>query len=124
MLARKQILSHPSGNPVETPLLVPAFSSKGLPIVKKKKSGVADAFKATREYLTYSMLLSAYDIHYKFIPKPSSAITEIVFIDSGGYETEDYHDLSATFRHSHPTKECRNEHRLLHLPSVHTTIFL
>jgi hypothetical protein len=41
------------------------------------------------------MLISAYDLHHKYLKRPRRAIAEITFLDSGGYETLDYEDLSA-----------------------------
>jgi hypothetical protein len=49
------------------------------------------------EYLTESMLISAYDIYHNHVGLPTSALTNIVLVDSGGYETSDLHDLSATY---------------------------
>ena len=105
MLARNSKLRHPSGLTIETPLLIPSFSSKGFGIGKRRQQGggeaevseVSEVLVAASEFLTDSMLVSAYDIYYGYIPFPENAITEITFIDSGGYETSDLQDLSATF---------------------------
>jgi len=45
------------------------------------------------------MLISAYDLHHGHLSRPRSALTDVTFVDSGGYETSDYQDLSATFAH-------------------------
>jgi len=99
MLARSRVIRHPSETTIETPILVPSFSSKGFKMNKKGISEVFAAFKTTSEVLTDSMLISAYDLHYKHIPVKNYP-TEIVFIDSGGYETSDDNDLSAVQRHT------------------------
>lgn len=127
MLARSSTLRHPSRVTLETPLLVPSFSSKGFSFKKelsevrdalrtneedtclqigreKGLSEVTDALRTTTEVLTECMLVSAYDIFHEHIPPPDKfpRITEITFVDSGGYETADGYDFSAVFRHPYP----------------------
>src|SRR4051812_29816400 len=105
MLARSTRLRHAAtGVAVDTPLLVPSFSSKGFGLRIGRSEGVAveiseitEIFEAASEYLAGSMLVSAYDIHHGYIPLPEQAITDLVIVDSGGYETSDLQDLSATF---------------------------
>jgi hypothetical protein len=105
MLATSTQLRHPSGVIIETPLLIPSFSSKGFGIAKRKDgergagyvSETGEILAAASEFLTESMLISAYDVHYAHVPLPEHAVTEITFLDSGGYETSDQQDLSATF---------------------------
>jgi hypothetical protein len=105
-LARTSRLEHPSGAVLETPILIPSFSSKGFGFqTKRTASGISecseveDIFKAASEFLTDSMLVSAFDIYHGYLPKPEHALTEITFVDSGGYETSDQQDLSSTFTH-------------------------
>ncbi|MGB2863472.1 MAG: hypothetical protein WBC05_09130, partial [Sedimentisphaerales bacterium] len=125
MLARKSKLRHPASDVVvETPLLVPAFSSKGFDLFNRGKgtkdldffgtktalpednnptsglvSEVTEVLRAVGPVLTESLLVSAYDIFHRHIPLPySHASPEIIFVDSGGYEKEDGHDFSAIFR--------------------------
>lgn len=71
---------------IETPLLVPSFSSKGFP-------GVRQLIDIMSEYITESTLLSAYDVHYGLINQRYS-FCDIVFLDSGGYEASIDFDLS------------------------------
>ena len=98
MLARSTELHHPLGITVETPLLIPSFSSKGFGFSKDKGSEIKAIFTVASEYLVDTMLLSAYDISYRHLDPIESAITELVFIDSGGYEISDMQDLSAIYR--------------------------
>lgn len=78
MLAKKRSLSL-NGTEVErTPLLVPAFSSKGFP-------EVADILEYSSELISGPMLVSAYDLHYKKITPPFD-FASLIFLDSGGYE--------------------------------------
>jgi len=136
MLARRTKLRHPgSGLVLETPLLVPAFSSKGFKLGKSKKltkgknffhskkdlpreanptsgflSEVTEALKVSAQVLTESMLVSAYDIFHKHIPLPYSIVSpEITFVDSGGYEKEEDYDFSAVFRSSCPVNDWSRE---------------
>jgi hypothetical protein len=111
MLARVNKLKHPLGIEIETPLLIPSFSSKGFGFKKKSKrnkpdiSEVVDALMFSREFLTESLLISAYDIHYKHIPfNEDLFVTDITFIDSGGYETGNAYDISATTKYNYDLK--------------------
>lgn len=95
MIWRKSKLLHPSGINLETPLLIPSFSSKGFLIGNKGKSDVCNAMNFTKEILEESLLISAYDIYYKHIPDPKDFVcTALTFIDSGGYETSRSYDFS------------------------------
>ena len=105
MLARTTTLIHPSGERIETPLLVPSFSSKGFGADASGISETREIVRTAEEYLTDSMLVSAYDIHHGHIDYPKSALTNIVIVDSGGYETSDLLDMSATFHQSVSPKD-------------------
>jgi hypothetical protein len=99
MLARARKLQHPLGAVVSTPLLVPSFSSKGLKQYHDgPDDGVSELQKVldvAKEFLTESMLISAYDLHSKHLQPLRHSITEITLLDSGGYETSGLQDLSA-----------------------------
>ena len=99
MLARKSELYHPLGVTLETPMLVPSFSSKGFGLERSGDSEVNAICSVASEYLTETMLISAFDLACHSLPILTSAITELTFVDSGGYEISDYHDLSAIYRH-------------------------
>ena len=78
MLARRRALRL-NGREVErTPLLVPSFSSKGFPDVRK-------IIEYSSEIIEGPMLVSAYDLHYKAIEPPFD-FASFLFLDSGGYE--------------------------------------
>ena len=111
MLARSSELVHSLGIKIETPLLVPSFSSKGFAFKKKSKkkdpdvSEVAEALEFSKEFLTESLLVSAYDIYYNHIPFTEDDIcTEITILDSGGYETGNSYDLSMTSKFNYDIK--------------------
>jgi len=106
MIGRTTKINHPSGVQIETPILVPSFSSKGFSFNKKNVSEATTALKVSKEFLTECLLVSAYDLYHKHIPYSEEYIcTEITFIDSGGYETSEIYDLSATAKYSYPTKK-------------------
>jgi hypothetical protein len=114
MPCRTTKLKHPSsGNTVETPLLVPSFSSKGFGrsarTGKSAKhdllSGLHRQFNSVSEYMTDSLLFSAFDVHHKFLPHPRQIeqFPEIMILDSGGYEISTDTDLSDVEEPEHST---------------------
>lgn len=70
---------------VETPLLIPSFSSKA-------EVDIRSVFEALQPAITYSFLVSAYDIFYCGVEVPETAPAEVLFLDSGGYEVSKDHD--------------------------------
>jgi len=107
MLARSSMLRHPSGIPLRTPLLVPSFSSRGFRVNRRGGSEIKDVFLNTAEILTESMLISAYDIRYGHLPKPSlfPCTPSLTIVDSGGYETGMDHDYSSVYSFDHKTRK-------------------
>jgi hypothetical protein len=105
-------IEHPLGISVETPLMVPSFSSKGFIFNKSGVSETADVLNLSREFLTESLLVSAYDLYYKHLPFSDEYLsTDVAILDSGGYETSDVYDLSASSKYSYPIKEwCQNKY--------------
>jgi hypothetical protein len=75
---------------LETPLLVPSFSSKGIQNIGKLHYYLKDS-------LADASLISAYDLHHSFIQHDNIFETDIVFVDSGGYERNQDHDLSEIY---------------------------
>jgi hypothetical protein len=100
-LGRKSLLVHKHGSRLQTPMLVPSFSSKGFLIDDRGRSELYKAFSTLTSFLTDVMLVSAYDIVYKLIPAPASLtkIPGLTIVDSGGYEIADDHDLQSVLRH-------------------------
>nr|WP_295468223.1 hypothetical protein [Mesorhizobium sp.] len=88
MFAKSRELRFSDGTIMDTPLLVPSFSSKGFPSLQK-------TFDVTREYITDEILVSAYDVGRKL--KPSFDFATAVFLDSGGYEASKELDMSDTY---------------------------
>ena len=99
MLARSSTIRHkPTGVSLETPLLIPSFSSKGFARSKgDRKSEIGKILVATGEFLTETYLISAYDIYYQDLPKPLELpfIPEMIFLDSGGYEISTDRDYAS-----------------------------
>lgn len=99
MLARTRPLKHPTGFALNSPILIPSFSSKGFHFDKDGKSEVDWLLRSSLDYMTECVLISAYDLgvgHLRLstgIPWP-----QLVFLDSGGYETSDAFDLSTVKR--------------------------
>ncbi len=102
-LARCSHVRVPGGAVMETPILVPSFSSKGFRVDKDGSSEVRAVLEFASEWLTDSMLISAYDMHYGHIPKPEELATapELTVVDSGGYEARIEHDLSTSVHSPH-----------------------
>jgi hypothetical protein len=112
-LARSSNLKHKLGSILTTPLLVPSFSSKGLGFIPSNKkfgfkgkpnqtkiSETNQIMASASQIITDTALVSAFDVAQGFIPKPEDFImnTELLFVDSGGYETTNYYDLSDIFK--------------------------
>ena len=55
------------------------------------------------EFITSPVLVSAYDIHYRNIPQKIT-FSELLFLDSGGYEARIEHDLSEAYGNLHKPK--------------------
>ena len=96
MLARRSTIRHPSGLDISTPLLIPSFSSKGMPLGRNGVSQVQEVFEYSGEFIEETLLVSAYDLFYKNLPPPDewANAPELVFLDSGGYEVGSSSDLS------------------------------
>lgn len=75
--------SMPSGE--MTPLLVPSFSSRGFPNL----SGI---HKYLSPFVTDISLVSAFDIHKGYLEPESIYVSDVVIIDSGGYEVKPVND--------------------------------
>lgn len=99
-LARSSTLIHPSGHSFRTPLLIPSFSSKGFGQDDGGQLEIMKIFDVAKEYLTDSLLVSAYDLHYEYLEPFTNAITDLTVVDSGGYETSDFRDLSDRYGRS------------------------
>lgn len=90
----------------KTPLLVPSFSSRGIPNLRKMHQNL-------REHVTEASLISAYDIHYDNLDKDAIYCSEILFVDSGGFEVENRDDLADLYNFSDQRpKEWSKEHYL------------
>lgn len=73
-----------------TPIVIPSFSSRGFPYISNIHS-------STRRYLGKSSLVSAYDIHYRNLSQDDIYASDILFIDSGGYEAKPVSDLTESY---------------------------
>jgi GrpB-like predicted nucleotidyltransferase (UPF0157 family) len=84
---------------LETPLLIPSFSSKGFQRADGS-SAIEDVYRLAVEFVTGVQLVSAYDLHHGHLPRleTMAAKPELTVLDSGGYEIARDDDLSAVFR--------------------------
>lgn len=76
---------------VETPILVPSFSSKGFPNIKQIHGYL-------QSVLVDASLVSAYDLYYNNVDKGEIYCSDIVFVDSGGYESKYGYDISDVYQ--------------------------
>ena len=108
MLCRTSKLIHPaSGASLETPLLVPSFSSKAFGFMHDGKPEVHQVLDTAQEFITRACLVSAYDVHYGYVPQPQdlTITVDLMFLDSGGYEVSNDHDLSTVEKPVHRPEE-------------------
>jgi len=114
MLARSSKLIHPLGAQIETPLLISSFSSKGFRFLRQKKdflkSEVEELILVTSELIHDTALISAFDLKYYLgsadkLLRKLNLLPELLFIDSGGYETIEDYDLSEVYRYPIRTRE-------------------
>ncbi|MBD2501888.1 hypothetical protein [Anabaena azotica] len=96
-MARISTIGQKLGLRISTPLLVPSFSTKGFKFNTEGQSETTNIINLMSDWLTESMLVSAHDIYYKYIPEEISTVTELLFIDSGGYEKLIDDDFSSVF---------------------------
>lgn len=96
MFARRSKIVLGAQTVAETPVLLPSFSSKGFPQVREIMSLMA-------EFITSPILISAYDVHYRLI-SDKITFSQLLFLDSGGYEARIEHDLSETYGKLHKPK--------------------
>ncbi len=105
MLAREGAILNGGTVLCETPLLIPSFSSKGFPELKK-------ILEFMREFITESILVSAYDEYYKHLSSKQLSFPRVIFLDSGGYEATVEHDLSEAYGQDYrPNKWTSKLHR-------------
>jgi hypothetical protein len=96
-----------------TPLVVPSFSSRGYP-------EVGALFSALQDSLRGVTLVSAYDLHFGALPSASTLATEVVVVDSGGYEARPVGDLSEPYlddRRGRPWQRSAHQRVLDELPA-------
>lgn len=112
MFCRTSKLVHPaSGASLQTPLLVPSFSSKAFGFGRDGEPEILRVLNASQEFITRTCLISAYDVYYKYIPEPQDLVitVDLMFLDSGGYEVSEDRDLSAVEKPVHRPKEWNAE---------------
>jgi len=91
-----------NGIEATTPILIPSFSSKGI-------RHFAEIFYNLKDYLSEATLFSSYDLYYNLIDGKQIYETEILFIDSGGYEAGIEPDLSEVYDFPHKPLDWNEE---------------
>jgi len=86
-----------------TPVVVPSFSSRGFPCIR-------DIYNDTKRYLGIASLVSAYDIYYSNVAQDEIYASDILFIDSGGYEAKPVPDLTEAYIDERLSKGWSTEH--------------
>ena len=85
---------------VTTPLLIPSFSSKAV-----HGSDLTKFFEVYIPNIPDSFLISAYDIYHEYLPIPTDQSAEVMFLDSGGYESsKDDEILAPMYPSAEPLK--------------------
>src|SRR5712671_7369417 len=101
MLAKKRKIELKNGTAIQTPLLLPSFSSKALQ--NESVGKIVDYMAAT---ITDEILISAYDLYYGDLKSPRlRSFASTVFLDSGGYEATKDTDLSDTGENSYEPRK-------------------
>jgi hypothetical protein len=85
ILAERRELKFADGASLRTPILIPSFSSR-IPKVEK-------IFRASEEFISGPILISAYDVKHRLLNPPFD-FGNAIFLDSGGYEASIDSDLS------------------------------
>jgi hypothetical protein len=85
ILAERRELQFADGTCLRTPILIPSFSSR-IPKVEK-------IFRASEEFISGPILISAYDVKHQLLNPPFD-FGNAIFLDSGGYEASIDSDLS------------------------------
>jgi|SRR6185312_11894747 len=115
MLSRVSKIVHPSEVVLNTPLLVPSFSSKGFRFRKNKGkvfSEALDFINPTANALKEIALISAYDLKYQHMKPPSANYPyypDLLIIDSGGFETLEGTDFSDVYQFPNKSKKWTKE---------------
>lgn len=117
-----RVVRLPTGRIVQTPLLVPSFSSKGFALsdADRRRTEVSPLLDGLIDQLSRSFLVSAYDLHHRLLKAGDGlgdsdwssnplAKTELLFIDSGGYEVTQGSDAGELVQDRRPTREWNGE---------------
>ena len=129
MIARSSKISHPGGLDIDTPILLPSFSSKGFKLNKKGESEIYKWVEFMQEFLIDYVLISAYDIEYKYVPRADffGSMVELIFLDSGGYEVSEDHDYSNVYEYQYKINDWsidKYKHILNNWPDHAPTVFI
>lgn len=99
MSPRERLFARRTLEPVglDTPLLVPSFSSRGFPAVRA-------IFERMRSEVGRVALVSAFDLHHGCLPAEALRMAQVVLVDSGGYESKTIKDLNEPYLDERPRR--------------------
>ncbi|WP_405525704.1 hypothetical protein OG426_25075 [Streptomyces canus] len=120
MMSRIREFRLPSGVVLETPLMVPSLSSRGFDLQENGLSETSLYLQAVQEHLTESLLVSAYDLHYRIMPQAREFLSDLhwetiwatptlLVVDSGGYELGNVWDGAEVRRGERPPRKFQKE---------------
>lgn len=107
MTPREQLFAKRTLEPlgIDTPLLIPSFSSRGFPDVRL-------LFERMRSAVNRVALVSAFDLHHGCLPAEALRVAPVVLVDSGGYESKPTQDLNEPYLDERPRRSWElNDHR-------------
>jgi hypothetical protein len=105
LLARKRSFKIPNFGELHTPRVVPSFSSKGFSELKKY-------VEHAKPIISNEILVSAFDLELKAITAKDASYAEFIILDSGGYETSTYSELSEIYNYEYvKTEWTRKKHQ-------------
>jgi len=110
-LARSVNFDIYNGDKVETPILLPSFSSKGFPQLKSLMQLLSD-------WLSGPILLSAYDFEYSKINSGINLPPQLLFIDSGGYECSSIVDFTDGEKETYKSKPWNQQLYKKHIRTI------
>ena len=87
--------------------MIPSFSSKA-------GGDVVEIFETLKLSIIESFLVSAYDVKYNGLILPDNALSEVMFLDSGGYEaSKDFELLDPVYPSAEPLAWSKEEYRAI-----------
>lgn len=124
MLARSRTFAMPSDAAIDTPLLIPSFSSRGFRFRQDGLSEVATYIEAMSASMPDALLVSAYDLAHGHLPAADQLLggspwsspyanPKLLVIDSGGFELGSVEDGQGSRAVDHPKSFSEHDFEVL-----------